>query len=101
MPFTRPIVSDFTEESTGLTCAEINCDDSNPCTNDSCQDATCFNIPLADGASCGLSKVCSQGNCVDSQMQQVGGEVGDNNLILWGVVLVILIGLGYFLYSKR
>ena len=57
------------EESAGETasaedsCRNINCDDSNPCTDDLCRKATCVYRQL-DGPKCGENAFCNAGECV-------------------------------------
>jgi len=43
-----------------------SCDDSNPCTRDSCDEETgCVNEPWPDGMKCGECMVCQNNRCVD------------------------------------
>ena len=42
----------------------ISCDDSNPCTTDSCDSGSCFYNQVQDGTSCGTGLVCKGGQCV-------------------------------------
>ena len=48
-------------------CAGVDCGDGNPCTQDYCthffSSPSCHNEPLRDGAPCGDSKVCVDGDC--------------------------------------
>ncbi len=42
----------------------VSCDDSNPCTTDSCDAGFCGYKPEPDGTSCGTGLICRGGNCV-------------------------------------
>ena len=52
--------------------SDVDCDDQNPCTTDTCVDGCCEHIPLADGTSCNDKKFCTKtdtcqdGVCVGS-----------------------------------
>ncbi|MCH7902658.1 hypothetical protein IIC68_02810, partial [archaeon] len=100
--FSMPFVSDFFEEA-GLTCAELNCDDKNSCTIDSCENGRCLNIPSPDGQSCGIGLICQQGQCTDAttgEIVEVSEE--DNSGLIIGIVVVVLVALGaYFVYSRK
>lgn len=42
----------------------LNCNDSNPCTLDTCADGVCKNTPIADGEACaGSTGLCYGGSC--------------------------------------
>ncbi|VVB52371.1 Uncharacterised protein [uncultured archaeon] len=41
-----------------------NCNDGNPCTEDSCSSSGCVNLPLADETPCGSQRRCRDGDCV-------------------------------------
>ncbi len=45
-------------------CAGMDCTDDNPCTVDSCALGQCSNLPLPDGANCGIGMECLAGECV-------------------------------------
>ena len=60
---------DITENYFGDACANINCDDGNLCTEDFCEDGSCFFINVDgfacdDGNSCTTSDTCSDGVCI-------------------------------------
>ena len=42
----------------------VSCDDSNPCTVDSCHAGFCSSQPTQDGTSCGTGFVCKAGQCI-------------------------------------
>lgn len=44
-------------------CAEVICDDSNPCTTDFCFEGQCFYSELPDGTTCGFGMECLSGLC--------------------------------------
>lgn len=50
--------------------AEINCDDGNACTTDSCDDATCIHTPLScdDGNACTADSCDPAGGCVNESI---------------------------------
>ena len=59
----------ITENYFGDACANINCDDGNLCTEDFCEDGSCFFINVDgfacdDGNSCTASDTCSDGVCI-------------------------------------
>jgi len=49
--------------------APVNCDDTNPCTTDSClsMSGQCDNIAVPDDTPCGEGLVCIAGDCMSSQ----------------------------------
>ncbi len=59
----------------GIECGDDNCggscgscDDSNDCTVDSCDAGVCVNVPVTDGAVCGLGDMCMEGGqCVEGE----------------------------------
>ncbi len=60
---------DVCQEGTCLAGGALNCDDSNPCTDDSCQAASgcqhvTHSLPCDDGNLCSLGDVCSEGECI-------------------------------------
>ncbi len=44
-------------------CAGKSCDDTNPCTTDTCSAGTCSNTAVADGTPCGTGLSCTTGTC--------------------------------------
>ena len=50
---------------------DANCNDNNPCTDDSCDTDTgeCSNSPVADGTVCGIDGWCESGFCVEPECQ--------------------------------
>ena len=64
---------DITENYFGDACANINCDDGNLCTEDFCEDGSCFFINVDgfacdDGNSCTTSDTCSDGVCIGTAL---------------------------------
>ncbi|HZX20596.1 MAG TPA: hypothetical protein VFF13_06330 [archaeon] len=99
--FAPAFVSGFAEIQNSLTCSELNCDDYNPCTVDSCENSRCFNVPKQNGESCGTGMVCRSGECVESSSVTVVEPPQDNTLliIIGGIIIVAV--LAYFFYSKK
>ena len=70
-------------------CGSCNkkCDDSNPCTADSCQASQCVNTPLADASNCGANLWCKAGKCViqaycgDGIVNQASEQCDDGNQV--------------------
>jgi Subtilase family len=52
---------------------DLDCDDSNPCTIDTCADGYCQVAPVSDDSACGLGGLCCGGECIaplcDSDLQ--------------------------------
>lgn len=101
--FSMPFVSDFLEDQPVLTCAELNCDDGNSCTIDSCETNRCLNIPAPDGQSCGIGLVCQQGNCTDATTGEiVEVKEEDSSGLIIGIVVVVIIAIAaYTFYLKK
>ncbi|MDO8627929.1 MAG: hypothetical protein Q7K42_05665 [Candidatus Diapherotrites archaeon] len=84
---------------------DVECDDSNPCTNNVCGLDKCLYTALPNGTSCGFQQVCSSGTCVQSQspitQESKSGNLFDflggnlTGLIVIGLIIVILLGI-YF-----
>ena len=45
-------------------CANVNCDNENFCTIDSCTDGICTHVNVTDGLSCGDNDECKNGQCI-------------------------------------
>ncbi len=43
----------------GCSCAQISCDDGNPCTTDTCSAGVCAHAPVRDGTSCSDGNLCN------------------------------------------
>ena len=56
-----------TGQCPGDPCANMNCDDSNPCTDDTCVDGACVNTnntaSCNDNQACTTGDICSNGSC--------------------------------------
>jgi hypothetical protein len=73
-------------------CANINCDDANPCTVDSCSDGKCIYVPQPDETSCGFGMVCKAGKCVEKELKPVERkEVAGINLTVLLIVLIVVV----------
>jgi hypothetical protein len=74
------VVGEGAEEIIGWDlCDGMNCDDGNPCTEDSCYGGVCSNISLSDGTSCEGSKECRQGRCAEKDNEGTDNtENGEN-----------------------
>lgn len=57
--------------SNQVLCQNVNCNDKNPCTQDSCSQGVCSNKVLIDGTSCGIKEVCKLGQCVSDKKQDL------------------------------
>ncbi|MFH1545381.1 MAG: hypothetical protein ABIE23_04845 [archaeon] len=100
-----PILADFIELTGEEVCAEKNCDDSDPCTKDSCDVTTaeCTHTTLPDGTACGAGKQCISGVC-KAKSVATGGVVMPEEAPIWGwiigiIVIVIIAGAGYYYYE--
>jgi len=95
-----PIIADFSEgEKAG--CSALNCNDGNACTNDSCENSACLNIPKSDGTSCGAGLACKDGTCVASQVQELAGDGSGGNAWLLAGAIAIIAALGYIFFIKK
>jgi len=65
-PCTAPSAC-FTTECVMGRCVDtpIDCDDANPCTDDSCSGGSCVHTDVADGTACG-GNTCCGGTCLDT-----------------------------------
>jgi MYXO-CTERM domain-containing protein len=64
--------------------AQINCDDGEVCTSDSCKDGNCLNTPKANTATCDDGNICTTGDkCTDGVCKGMNGTTpegcNDNN----------------------
>ena len=105
---TAPIVAEFAEEEplTDL-CEGIDCDDLNPCTQDSCNSATgeCTYTNLTDGTSCGTNKECKQGECLAKSVS-VDGEKEkpketDFTPFIVLIIIIIIAGIAYYYFKIK
>ncbi len=64
--FASQPVPELTAEEKTLddACRNVNCDDNNICTQDSCSQGVCSNVPAREGITCSEGSVCKLGNCV-------------------------------------
>jgi hypothetical protein len=98
------MVAEFTEV-TDL-CEGVSCDDSNPCTIDSCNSATgvCSHTNKADGTSCGTGKECKAGTCTEKAVTPPvtpPPAAVDYTLPIAAIVVVIIVAAAYFLFARR
>ena len=83
-----------------ITCDDLDCNDDNPCTSDSCEDARCLSIPMSDNTKCGEEMVCMQGQCVSENVPIIPGETGDNTLLVGAAIVAVLAVVGYLFYFR-
>jgi hypothetical protein len=98
-------------ETTENLCANVNCDDQNPCTTEFCIAATghCSYENQLDGTVCSNTGKCIAGVCEEPEQGQEGvaaGPIGLFGLSLGqgagaGLVIVALIALLAYLYAKN
>jgi len=100
-PPIEPPVEPPIEPPNPVTCNQLNCDDGNICTNDSCENARCLNIPKPDGESCGTGLVCKTGQCVKQELVEIPGETGDNTILIAGIIVVVIVAGAYFFYFRK
>ncbi len=123
--YKAPVVADLQEKEVSL-CEAVDCDDTNPCTTDTCDEATgtCSNVAVADGTACGTGKDCQAGacteiapeaecaedadcasgeTCVDGACEAAGeAPAAPINWALIAVVIIIILGAAYyFLIMKK
>ncbi|MBW2701293.1 MAG: hypothetical protein JRF33_10775, partial [Deltaproteobacteria bacterium] len=61
-------------EPVGAVCeVDVDCDDGNPCTTDTCNDGDCVNANVADGSPCDdgnpcTTDTCNDGDCVNANV---------------------------------
>jgi hypothetical protein len=74
----------------------LDCDDQNPCTEDSCDSGSgCKNEVLAEGTSCGSGRTCQDGLCLPGKGGSGCTTAGDFNhsslplLVLLGLLLAL------------
>jgi len=104
-----PIVAEFAEEEplTDLCEGINNCDDLNPCTQNSCNSATgeCTYTNLTDKTSCGTNKECKQGECLAKSVL-VDGEKEkpketDFTPFIVLIILIIIAGTAYYYFKIK
>ncbi len=83
-------------------CINNRCDDSNPCTSDSCSEASdrCSYSNSPDGTNCGGDSICKAGKCVAAALTGLPKEKdsGMATALVAGAIVVVL--AGYFLYTR-
>ena len=57
-------------------CSNVSCNDSNPCTSNSCVEGKCSYTALPEGYSCGNGNVCLRGNCVELKKEVIEEKQG-------------------------
>ncbi len=75
-------------------CENLNCNDNNPCTLDSCAQGKCSNTSLPDEASCGSGKTCRSGQCIEK-------SAFDSSTIIIVIILLAIIVIGFVLVKVR
>ncbi len=97
-----PIIAAFTKEVPAVNkCTGVNCDDSNPCTVDSCDAATgsCAYSNVADNTVCGTGLVCTAGQCVEQPVTP------PSRFPLWAIAIIVIIVIAiayyYFVAQKK
>ncbi|MCX6803645.1 MAG: hypothetical protein NTY48_03670 [Candidatus Diapherotrites archaeon] len=89
-PITELIATDL--------CLNKNCDDSNPCTIDSCSNGTCLNTNASDGTYCTSGK-CVTGECViERQAPPIVRGENSSKLTIVGIVLTVIIIITVILF---
>lgn len=79
------------------TCQNVTCNDSNPCTQDSCNQGNCLFAPLPNGTTCGFGNVCTDGYCVSRTVGGPGTEgISQDGVVPAVLVILIVIGIGYY-----
>jgi MYXO-CTERM domain-containing protein len=69
-----PCTQDTCNAASGCVHTDSSCDDGNPCTTDFCdQENGCVNQDKPDGWECGDCKICSSGACADDPDCENGG----------------------------
>ncbi|MEW6295345.1 MAG: CD1107 family mobile element protein [Candidatus Diapherotrites archaeon] len=105
---TAPIVAEFAEEEPLIDlCKGKNCDDNNPCTQDSCDSTTgeCSNTNLTEGTSCGTTKECKNGKCITKTVTDDDGkepqkpEETDFTPFIILIILIIIAGAAYYYFK--
>lgn len=91
---------------TGVSCTELNCNDSNPCTIDSCTEGVCVYENEVDGTQCENNGTCQEGKCIG---QSSGFDFGNlfgffalgTESIIAGIVVIILIAVVLFFWKRK
>ncbi len=103
--YSAPVVSNAEEEEIPVeSCAGVNCDDGNPCTNDSCSEGNCSYVQVADSTSCGFGNECKAGTCVAITAPPGGDDdaaSGDMTLLIVVAVVVIIGIAAYYIYTHQ
>ncbi|MDO8647554.1 MAG: hypothetical protein Q7R70_04005 [Candidatus Diapherotrites archaeon] len=110
----QAVVAEFAEAAADL-CPTMNCDDSNPCTQDTCSSNTCSNAAIADNSSCGTGKVCKAGSCIAKEVivppvnnpapapspTTDAKQKENNNLVLVAVIVIIVVIAAVFVIKGK
>ena len=89
-------------------CWGVTCNDSNPCTDDSCSAETgnCGYVAKADGTECGIDRTCTAGVCKadGTSPPPVDEEPKDELPILpiavAVIIVILIIAIGAYYYTK-
>lgn len=103
----QAVVAEFEEAAVDL-CATMNCNDNNPCTDDSCSGGVCSNFEAEDGTSCGTGKECKAGACVakpappaqppeETPEQPLAEQPAETPWALILIVLILIVGGAWLL----
>jgi hypothetical protein len=100
----KPIIASLQEvEPSKDLCRQnnVNCDDSNPCTTDSCTPATgeCTHSIVSDETSCGANMVCKSGQCT---LKPTGAVVAGGEFPWWIIIVIIIVAAAaYYYYTNN
>ncbi len=109
----EPKEDETSEETLGTgtdnLCLDVDCNDGNPCTIDSCSEGVCNYNNQLDGTSCGEDSVCNAGECISTITEETKdnappvvpstGFFGLNNIqgtLAVVVVIAAILGIGFF-----
>lgn len=102
---------DIKDEELVNSCENINCNDANPCTKESCVEGAC-NFEQLTGLSCGEKGTCQKGVCVEPEAKKVTpktpsaptgffglGELGGNIAVL--LLIALIAGIAFFVWKNK
>ncbi len=101
--FSAPVILslkkvEFNEPTIDCT-LDINCNDNNTCTRDSCLNNKCVFSSSEDGLVCGFGKECKRGICTEVP-STIKTQQTSNDYTLLIIVVIIIVALSVYAFSK-
>jgi hypothetical protein len=103
------LIATFEPPTLTDSCANINCEDNNPCTTNSCTNGACSYAIVPNGLACGSNKQCINGSCQEQAILDgisstpIPGPAGEsfNGFLLVGIGLLIIVAVTTLLKWRK